>query len=239
MPAFNRLLAVGLLASSVALASGARPYGGTLKLVSAERKPALDAARRDRDEALAGIVRRHLPRPLGLRIRIAEERNGQLELAADSVSAGHQYRMPIVTGEQPAVEIEAKQTGKPAETVQNARCVRPLQERQELLHAIDHLDHVGARLPLHVHDHRGHVVHPRGELHVLGPFRHELQVFGGFALLVERFEERDLPALAVLLDLAKQIVMDGEGATKLVEIRTRVQEEKAAADARRTELLAE
>jgi hypothetical protein len=42
------------------------------------------AARRDRDEALAGIVRRHLPRPLGLRIRIAQERNGQLELAADS-----------------------------------------------------------------------------------------------------------------------------------------------------------
>jgi len=42
------------------------------------------AARRDREEALAGIVRRHLPRPLGLRIRIAEERNGQLELAADA-----------------------------------------------------------------------------------------------------------------------------------------------------------
>jgi len=42
------------------------------------------AARRDREEVLAGIVRRHLPRPLALRIRIAEERNGQLELAADA-----------------------------------------------------------------------------------------------------------------------------------------------------------
>ena len=42
------------------------------------------AARRDREEALAGIVRRHLPRPLALRIRIAEDRNGQLELAADA-----------------------------------------------------------------------------------------------------------------------------------------------------------
>ena len=42
------------------------------------------AARRDREEALAGIVRRHLPRPLALRVRIAEERNGQLELAADA-----------------------------------------------------------------------------------------------------------------------------------------------------------
>ena len=33
---------------------------------------------------LAGIVRRHLPRPSPLRIRIAEERDGQLELAADA-----------------------------------------------------------------------------------------------------------------------------------------------------------
>src|SRR6186997_424812 len=42
------------------------------------------AARREREETLAGIVRRHLPRPLALRIRVAEERNGQLELAADA-----------------------------------------------------------------------------------------------------------------------------------------------------------
>ena len=41
------------------------------------------AQRRDREVALAGIVRRHLPRPLALRIRVAEERNRQLELAAD------------------------------------------------------------------------------------------------------------------------------------------------------------
>jgi hypothetical protein len=42
------------------------------------------AARRDREMALAGIVRRHLPRPLALRVRVTEERNGQLELAADA-----------------------------------------------------------------------------------------------------------------------------------------------------------
>jgi len=42
------------------------------------------ASRRDREEALAQIIRRHLPRPLALRIRVAEERNGQLELAADA-----------------------------------------------------------------------------------------------------------------------------------------------------------
>ena len=41
-------------------------------------------ARRDREEALLGIVRRHLPRPLALRVRIAEERNRHLELAADA-----------------------------------------------------------------------------------------------------------------------------------------------------------
>jgi hypothetical protein len=42
------------------------------------------ASRRDREEALAQIIRRHLPRPLALRIRVAEERDGQLELAADA-----------------------------------------------------------------------------------------------------------------------------------------------------------
>ncbi len=38
---------------------------------------------------------------------------------------------------------------------------------QQLLHAVHHLDHVGARLALDVHDDRGRVVHPRGELGVL------------------------------------------------------------------------
>jgi len=41
-------------------------------------------ARRDREMALAGIVRRHLPRPLAPRVHVTEERNGQLELAADA-----------------------------------------------------------------------------------------------------------------------------------------------------------
>jgi len=41
------------------------------------------AARRDREVALTGMVRRHLPRPLALRVQVTEERNGQLELAAD------------------------------------------------------------------------------------------------------------------------------------------------------------
>jgi len=42
------------------------------------------AARRDREEVLAGIVRRHLPRPLALRIRRAEERDLELELVTDA-----------------------------------------------------------------------------------------------------------------------------------------------------------
>jgi len=41
-------------------------------------------ARRDREMALAGIVRRHLPRPLAPRVRVSGEPNGQLELAADA-----------------------------------------------------------------------------------------------------------------------------------------------------------
>jgi hypothetical protein len=41
-------------------------------------------ARRDREEALAQVIRRHLPRPLAVRIRVAEGRDGQLELAADA-----------------------------------------------------------------------------------------------------------------------------------------------------------
>jgi hypothetical protein len=42
------------------------------------------AARRDREEALAGSSAGTLPRPLALRVRVREERNGQLELAADA-----------------------------------------------------------------------------------------------------------------------------------------------------------
>ncbi len=41
-------------------------------------------SRYDREQALAAIVRRHLPRPLALRIRVAEGQDGQLELAADA-----------------------------------------------------------------------------------------------------------------------------------------------------------
>jgi hypothetical protein len=41
-------------------------------------------SRRDREEALADFIRRHLPRPLALRVRVADECNGQLELAADA-----------------------------------------------------------------------------------------------------------------------------------------------------------
>lgn len=42
------------------------------------------AARRGREEALTGIVRRLLPRPLAMRLRVADARGGELELAADA-----------------------------------------------------------------------------------------------------------------------------------------------------------
>ena len=41
-------------------------------------------SRRDREEALTQVVRRHLPRPLAQRIHVTDEHNGNLELAADA-----------------------------------------------------------------------------------------------------------------------------------------------------------
>jgi glucan biosynthesis protein len=41
-------------------------------------------ARRRREEALAGIVRRHLPRPLADRVRVVDAEGGELELAVDA-----------------------------------------------------------------------------------------------------------------------------------------------------------
>ena len=41
-------------------------------------------ARRRREEALAGIVRRHLPRPLASRVRVVNAEGGELELAVDA-----------------------------------------------------------------------------------------------------------------------------------------------------------
>jgi hypothetical protein len=41
-------------------------------------------ARRSREQALTIVVRRHLPRPLAMRIHVADARNGELEIAADA-----------------------------------------------------------------------------------------------------------------------------------------------------------
>jgi len=41
-------------------------------------------ARRRREEALTGIVRRHLPRPLADRVRVVSAEGGELELAVDA-----------------------------------------------------------------------------------------------------------------------------------------------------------
>jgi len=54
------------------------------RLIGADSTLAEWDARRQREEALTGIVRRLLPRPLASRIRVADARNGQLELAADA-----------------------------------------------------------------------------------------------------------------------------------------------------------
>jgi hypothetical protein len=41
-------------------------------------------ARRSREQALTMVIRRHLPRPLAMRIHVADVRNGELEIAADA-----------------------------------------------------------------------------------------------------------------------------------------------------------
>ena len=54
------------------------------RILTSDATLAAWAARRSSEEALTGIVRRLLPRPLATRIRVADARNGQLELAADA-----------------------------------------------------------------------------------------------------------------------------------------------------------
>lgn len=54
------------------------------RIVTADATLAAWAARRGTEEALTGIVRRLLPRPLATRIHVADARNEQLELAADA-----------------------------------------------------------------------------------------------------------------------------------------------------------
>lgn len=54
------------------------------RILGADATLAEWAERRDREEALTAVVRRHLPRPLALRIRVADSCDGQLELAADA-----------------------------------------------------------------------------------------------------------------------------------------------------------
>jgi len=54
------------------------------RIVGADATLAAWAARRDSEEALTDHVRKLLPRPLAMRVRVADSRNGQLELAADA-----------------------------------------------------------------------------------------------------------------------------------------------------------
>ena len=59
----------------------ARPF----KLVlGADATLAAWESRRSSEEALTGIVRRLLPRPLAIRVHVTDARNGHLELAADA-----------------------------------------------------------------------------------------------------------------------------------------------------------
>lgn len=54
------------------------------RILSLDATLAAWTERREREEALTAAVRRHLPRPLALRIRVADAHDGELELAADA-----------------------------------------------------------------------------------------------------------------------------------------------------------
>ena len=54
------------------------------RILNADTTLAAWAERRDREEALTALIRRHLPRPLAPRIRVADALDGQLELTADT-----------------------------------------------------------------------------------------------------------------------------------------------------------
>jgi hypothetical protein len=53
---------------------------------------------------------------------------GHLELTADAVGAGNEDRVTVVLGKQPAVVIEAEETGEAAEAVQDTRRVRAFEQ---------------------------------------------------------------------------------------------------------------
>jgi hypothetical protein len=54
------------------------------RILAADPAIAGGDARRRRDDALAAVVRRHLPRPLAERVRVTDAGGGQLDLAVDS-----------------------------------------------------------------------------------------------------------------------------------------------------------
>ena len=66
------------------------------KVIATDAKLAAWQARRAREEALTGLVRRHLPRQLGDRMRASAAGQGQLELVASAgaVAAALRQRLP-------------------------------------------------------------------------------------------------------------------------------------------------
>src|SRR5205823_1863557 len=75
------------------------------------------------------IVDRHGDQVDPDRVVFAHEA-GDLELAADAVGTGDENGVAVVFGEEPAVVVEAEETGEPAETVEDTRRVRALEQRR-------------------------------------------------------------------------------------------------------------
>jgi hypothetical protein len=98
-------------------------------------------ARRRREAMLTAIVRRHLPRPLAERIRVAEERGPELNLVADAgaIAAVARQRAPDLLAElkregweftsirvRVQVASAAPKREKPAQKQMDKSALRPL-----------------------------------------------------------------------------------------------------------------
>ena len=72
------------------------PHRTLARVIDADPRLAEWRARHVKEAALTRLVRRHLPRPLAERVRVAEARNGVLEIAAGAgaIAAALRQRAP-------------------------------------------------------------------------------------------------------------------------------------------------
>jgi hypothetical protein len=71
------------------------PFLSIARILERDPKIASWAARMKQEEALTVLIRRHLPRPLAGRVRVAGSRNRVLELAVEAGAVATVVRQPV------------------------------------------------------------------------------------------------------------------------------------------------